>query len=75
MNEKAKFIEPTSQHRPQIVEGVRNYVHIIINTLAWYNIVLEIHEDCTVFTLKEKNGGRLGYHVNQYCLIHNVTEE
>jgi hypothetical protein len=40
--------------------------------LAWYYIVLEIPEDCTVFAL-EKIGGRLGYHVKQNCLIHNVT--
>jgi hypothetical protein len=55
MSEKAKVIEPTSQHRPQIDRGVRNHVHVTIKTLAWYNIVLEIPEDCTVFALKKKN--------------------
>jgi hypothetical protein len=73
MSEKAKVIEPTSQHCPQIVEGVRNYVHVINKTLAWYNAVLEIPEDCTVCALKKKIGGKLGYHVNQICLIHNLT--
>jgi hypothetical protein len=54
MSEKAKVIEPTSQHRPQIIEGVINYVQVIIKALAWYNIVLKIPEYCTVFALKKK---------------------
>jgi hypothetical protein len=57
MSKKAKAIEPTSQHRPQIVGGVS----------------FEIPEDCIVFAPKKKFGGRLGYHVNQIFLIHNVT--
>jgi hypothetical protein len=68
LSENAKVIEATSHHRPQILEGVRNYVHIIIKTLAWYNIVLEIPEDCTVFVLKKKIGVILGYHVMQYTM-------
>jgi hypothetical protein len=73
MIEKAKVIEPTSQHRPQIIKGVRNNVRVIIKTLAWYNIVLEIPEDCNVFALKRKIRGILGYDINQICLIHNIT--
>jgi hypothetical protein len=53
MSVNAKVIEPTSQHRPKIIEGVRNYVKVMIKTLAWYNIVLEIPDDCTLFALKK----------------------
>jgi hypothetical protein len=49
MSVKAKVIEPISQHRPQIIEGVRDCVQVIIKTLAWYNIVLEIPDHCTLF--------------------------
>jgi hypothetical protein len=51
---KKNYIETTSQHHPQIVEGVIDYVHVIINNLAWYNNILEIPEDCTVHALKKK---------------------
>jgi hypothetical protein len=61
------------QNSTQIIVGVRNNVKLIFKTLAWHIIVLEMSDDCTVHSLKAKLACKLGYHVKQICLIHNVT--
>jgi hypothetical protein len=62
-----------SKQHTQIIVGVRNNVKLIVKTLAWHNIVLKMSDDCTVHSLKAKLAWKLGYHVKQICLIHNVT--
>jgi hypothetical protein len=54
MNEKSKVMGATSQHSPQIDKGAGHKFHIIIKTLDWYKIALEIPGDCTVFVLENK---------------------
>jgi hypothetical protein len=48
-------------------------VKVIVKTLAWNNIVVEMFDNSTIYSLKQKLGWKLGYDVKQICLIHNVT--
>jgi hypothetical protein len=58
-NRSRAMSEKATQHLPHIIVSVRNYVKVIIKTLAWYTIVLEMPDDCTVYSLK-KNRREIG---------------